>query len=86
MRWLVMEDRWVVQRVKRTGPKTEFTLWDTTGEFVRIGLRVVDRHCLEPVVQIGLESGEGGIVGSKCILKAGEKNGVVNSTKGSKKV
>ena len=28
------------------------TLRNTTGEFDRIGLRVVDRHCLEPVAQI----------------------------------
>ena len=28
------------------------TLNNTTGEFDRIGLRVVDRHCLEPVAQI----------------------------------
>ena len=28
------------------------TLRNTTGEFDRIRLRVVDRHCLEPVGQI----------------------------------
>ena len=35
---------------------------DTIGRFDRIGLYVVDRNCLEPVVQIGLEPGEDGIV------------------------
>ena len=30
---------------------------DTIGRFDRIGLYVVDRNCLEPVVQIGLEPG-----------------------------
>ena len=37
---------------------------DTIGRFDRIGLYVVDRNCLEPVVQIGLEPGEDGIVDS----------------------
>ena len=31
------------------------TLRDTTGEFDRIGHRVGDRRCVEPVLQIGLE-------------------------------
>ena len=38
------------------------TLRDTIGEFDRLRLPVVDRHCLEPVVQMGLEPD------SKCIL------------------
>ena len=40
------------------------TLRNTTGEFDRIGLRVVDRHCLEPVGQIRFELGEGSTVDS----------------------
>ena len=44
------------------------TLRDTTAEFDRIGLRVVDRHRLDAVVQIRLGSDEGGIVDSKCVL------------------
>ena len=44
------------------------TLRDTTAEFDRIGLRVVDRHRLDAVVQIRLGSDEGGIMGSKCVL------------------
>ena len=44
------------------------TLRDTTVEFDRIGLHVVDRHRLDAVVQIGLGSDEGGIVDSRCVL------------------
>ena len=45
------------------------TLRDTTGEFDRIGHRVGDRRCVEPVLQIGLEPGKGSIVDSKmCTL------------------
>ena len=54
---------------------------DATGKFDRIGLHVIDRHILEPVVQIGLKPGKGGTVDSKCVLYAGEKDGVVNSVK-----
>ena len=50
---------------------------DTTGKFDRIGLHVIDRHVLEPIVQIGLKPGMGGTVG--------EKDGVVNCVKGSRK-
>ena len=55
---------------------------DATGKFDRIRLHVTDRHFLEPVVQIGLKPGKGGTVDSKCVLQAGEKNGV----KGSRKI
>ena len=41
---------------------------DATGKFDRIGLHVIDRHILEPVVQIGLKPGKGGTVDSKCVL------------------
>ena len=41
---------------------------DTTGEFDRMGLRVVDRHRLDAVVQTGLVSDEGDIVDSRCVL------------------
>ena len=44
------------------------TLKDATGKFDRIGLHVIDRHILEPVVQIGLKPGKGGTVDSKCVL------------------
>ena len=47
-------------------------------------MRVVVRNCLEPVIQIGLELGEGGIVDSKYVLHAGEKDGGVNSVKGKR--
>ena len=44
------------------------TLRDATGKSDRIELHVVNRHCLEPVVQIGFKPGKGGIVDSKCVL------------------
>ena len=51
----------------RNSPKDR-TLRDTTEEFDKIGLCVVKRHCLEPVIQIGLEPGKGSTVNSKCVL------------------
>ena len=56
---------------------------DTPREFFRIGLHVVDRHCLEPFVQIPLK---GSFADSKCVLQAGEKGGMVDSVKDSRKV
>ena len=41
---------------------------DAKAKFDGIGLHVVDRHLLEPVVQIGLKPGKGGTVDSKCVL------------------
>ena len=57
----------------------------TTLEYDGIGLHVVSRHCLEPVVQIGLEPSDGSIVDSKSLLKVDEKDGVVDCIKGSRK-
>lgn len=51
----------------RNSPKDR-TLRDTTEEFDRIELCVVERHCLQPVIQIGLEPGKGNTVNSKCVL------------------
>ena len=46
----------------------ERTLRDATGKFDRIRLHAVDRHCLELVIEIGLEPHNSDIVDSKCVL------------------
>ena len=35
----------------------EYTERDTSGDFDKIGMGVVNKNCLEPVVQVGLEPG-----------------------------
>ena len=57
---------------------------DTTGAFDRIGLGVVNKHCLEPVVQMGLEPDKCNTVYLECVLEVGEKGGVVDRVKGSR--
>ena len=59
---------------------------DTPKEFLRIGLHVADRHCLEPVVQLRPQPGKGSFVDSKCVLQAGKMGGIVDSVKDSRKV
>ena len=44
------------------------TLRDTTGEFDRLRLPAVDRHCLEQVVQMRFEPGKSSIADCKCVL------------------
>ena len=59
----------------------ERTLRDTSTDFDRMGLGVVNRHCSEPVVQVGLEADKGSVMDSNCVLGAGEKGGVTSSVK-----
>ena len=47
------------------------TLRDTTGTFDRIRLRAFNRHCLEPVEQIGLQPDGHSIVDSICVYSLG---------------
>ena len=51
-----------------------------------MGLYVASTHCLELVVQVGLEPDEGSVTDSECVFKMTEKDRVVDSIKGSRKV
>ena len=61
----------------------ERTLRDTSRDFDRMGLGVVNRHCSEPVVQVGLEPGKASVRDLECVLGTGEKDGVASSVKSS---
>lgn len=65
--------------MKRTGPNGE----NLEGHH-RTGLGDVNKHCLEPVVQIGLEPDKCNTVYLECVLEVGEKGGVVDRVKGSR--
>ena len=43
-----------------------------------MGLDVVNRDCLEPIAQIGLEAGKGSVMDSEGVLKTVETDGVVD--------
>lgn len=51
-----------------------------------MGLDAVNGHCLKPIAQIQLEPGEGSVVDSEGVFETAEKDGVVDSVKGRRKV
>ena len=52
-----MKAKGVLHRVKRAA--LDRALRDASGKFDRMGLGVVNRHCLKPALQIELEPGKG---------------------------
>ena len=51
-----------------------------------MGLDIGYGHCLEPIAEIGLEPGKDSVSDSDGVFETAEKDGVVNSVKGRRKV